>query len=117
MRTIPSVAPTSTGTQMSQAVSANSAVVMLMGALGFMVPALAAADVQEIKIPGERVVPESLTSDRAGNIYIGSIVARTIYRVTKDADTAAPWIQPETDGMQNIYGVFADDASNTLWAC
>lgn len=71
----------------------------------------------EIHIPGDRVVPESLTSDREGVIYIGSLAARTIFRVEPGSDTAQPWIQPGTDGMQSILGVLADDASKTLWAC
>lgn len=77
----------------------------------------AAAPPAEIHIPGDRVVPESLTSDKQGVIYIGSIVARTIFRVEPGSDTAQPWIQPGTDGMQGILGVFADDASKTLWVC
>lgn len=79
--------------------------------------ALAAGLPSEIHIPGERVVPESFTSSKSGVIYIGSVAARTIYRVPAGGDTAAPWIQPDTEGLRNIYGVFADDASGTLWAC
>lgn len=71
----------------------------------------------EIHIPGDRVVPESLTSDKKGVIYIGSIAARTIFRVERGSDTAQPWVQPGTDGLQGILGVLADDASKTLWAC
>jgi len=71
----------------------------------------------EILIPGRQVVPESLTSDRNGAIYVGSIVERTIYRAQPGASQAEPWIGPETEGMQNVLGVLADDASNTLWAC
>lgn len=91
----------------------NSAALVL---LQFVVTAAVAAPA-EIHIPGERVIPESLTSDRDGVIYIGSVGARTIYRVKAGSDTAEPWIAPGTAGMQNIYGVFADDASKTLWAC
>lgn len=76
-----------------------------------------AAAPPEILIPGDKVVPESLTSDQAGNVYFGSIMARTIYRAKPGEAVAAAWIQPETNGMQNILGVFADDASNTLYAC
>jgi sugar lactone lactonase YvrE len=71
----------------------------------------------EIHIPGERIVPESLTSARDGTVFIGSILAKTIFRVKPGADTAVAWIRPGTGGMQNILGVFSDDAANTLWAC
>ena len=30
---------------------------------------------------------------------------------------AGAWIRAGTDGMQSVFGVLADDASNTLWAC
>jgi hypothetical protein len=72
---------------------------------------------QEIHIPGERVVPESLTSACDGTIYIGSILAKTVFRAKPGSDSAEPWIQPGTDGMEAILGVFADDAANTLWVC
>jgi hypothetical protein len=80
-------------------------------------PAALAAPPAEIHIPGTHVVPESLTSSRDGTIYIGSIVARTIYRVAPGKDEAVPWILSGTGGMQAILGVFADDKSHTLWAC
>jgi hypothetical protein len=72
---------------------------------------------QEIHIPGERVLPESLSSAKDGTIYIGSIMAATIYRVSPGSDRAEPWIKPGTDGLEAILGVFADEQSKTLWAC
>jgi sugar lactone lactonase YvrE len=71
----------------------------------------------EIAIPGERVFPESLTSTRNGTVIIGSIGAKTIYRAKPGSANAEVWIHPGTDGMQSIFGVFADDESNTLYAC
>ncbi len=70
----------------------------------------------EIVIPGEKIFPESLTSNDS-YIIIGSIGARTIWRAKAGSDTAKAWIQPGTDDMQSIFGVFADPNSNTLWAC
>jgi sugar lactone lactonase YvrE len=70
-----------------------------------------------IHIPGERVVPESLTSTRDGTIYIGSILSKAVFRVKAGSDTAEAWINPGTDGMEAILGVFADDAAHTLWVC
>lgn len=94
----------------------------LRAALGLVVATLVtttahAALPAEIHIPGDRVIPESLTAAKDGTIYIGSIVAGTIYRAKPGSDTAEPWIQPGTNGLRSIFGVFADDKSNTLWAC
>src|SRR5262245_28218850 len=71
----------------------------------------------EIVIPGEHITPESLTSTTDGHVIIGSVQARTIFRAKPGAAAAEAWIQPGTDGMQGIFGVFADDKANTLWAC
>jgi sugar lactone lactonase YvrE len=71
----------------------------------------------ELVIPGEKIFPESLTSSADGSVIFGSIGAKTIFRAKPGAATAAAWIQPGTDGLANILGVFADNKSNTLWAC
>lgn len=71
----------------------------------------------EIIIPGEKVFPESLTSSAEGSVIVGSVGARTIFRAKHGAATAEAWIAPGTGGAQGIFGVFADDESNTLWAC
>jgi sugar lactone lactonase YvrE len=71
----------------------------------------------ELHIPGERVVPESLTSSRDGTVYIGSVGTGAITRVLPGTDTAQPWVQPPTGSPQAVFGLFADDRSGTLWAC
>jgi sugar lactone lactonase YvrE len=76
-----------------------------------------AAPPAEIVIPGEQITPESLTSTADGHVIIGSIQARTIWRAAPGATTAEAWIQPGTDGMQGVFGVFADDNTGTLYAC
>ena len=72
---------------------------------------------REIVIPGEKIFPESITSAKDGSVIIGSIGARTIWRAQKDSGNAEAWIQPGTDGMQGVFGVFADDKAGTLYAC
>ena len=42
---------------------------------------------------------------------------KQIFRVKPGAATAEAWIQPGTEGLANVFGVFADEKSNTLWAC
>jgi sugar lactone lactonase YvrE len=76
-----------------------------------------AAAPEEIVIPGEKIFPESLTSTADGTVILGSVGARTIWRAKSGSGAAEAWIQPGTDGMQGIFGVFADDKSKTLWAC
>lgn len=76
-----------------------------------------AAAPAEIVIPGEKLFTESLTSTKDGAVIIGSVGGRTIFRAQPGVASAEAWIQPGTDGMQGIFGVFADDKSNTLYAC
>ena len=71
----------------------------------------------ELKIPGEKIYPESITSTADGRVIIGSIGARTIYVVKPGAASAEPWIQPDNETELGVLGVFADEKANTLWAC
>ena len=70
-----------------------------------------------ITIPGERLFTESFTSAKDGTVIVGSVMGRTIFRAKPGAETAEAWIQPGTEGLAGVFGVFADDKSNTLWAC
>ncbi|MEO8309381.1 MAG: hypothetical protein ABI616_15200 [Pseudomonadota bacterium] len=79
--------------------------------------AQAAGPSSQIVIPGEKITPESLTSTADGHVIFGSLGPRIIWRAMPGAATAEAWIQPGTDGMQSIFGVFADDKTNTLYAC
>ena len=73
--------------------------------------------VRDILIVGERVFPESLSADAAGNIYVSSN-AGAIYRAEAGSDRAQPWIEPSAEnGLQSLFGVLADDGRNVLWAC
>jgi sugar lactone lactonase YvrE len=86
-------------------------------ALGATAAAHAASPPAEILIPGERVFPESLTSTVDGAVIIGSIGARTIFRAPPGSGQAEVFVKPDTDGMKGIFGVLADNKSNTLYAC
>lgn len=79
--------------------------------------AAAAEPPAEIVVPGERLFTESLTSTADGSVIIGSVGGRTIFRAQPGSATAEPWIKPGTDGLAGVFGVFADDKANTLWAC
>lgn len=70
-----------------------------------------------ITMQGERLFPESITSDAAGNLYIGSNPG-VIYRAVPGSDSAQPWIVPDaTNGLMSVFGVLADDARGLLWVC
>jgi sugar lactone lactonase YvrE len=88
----------------------------LLGAAGAGLAA-AAAPPSQIVIPGERLFTESLTSAKDGSVIVGSIGKQTIFRAKPGAASAEAWIQPGTNGLVSVFGVFADDKSNTLWAC
>ena len=70
-----------------------------------------------IQIPGNRIFPESITSTADGRLIIGSIAKRAIYSVESGAGKALPWIQPNGSAKLGVFGVFADERTETLWAC
>ena len=105
---------TSSRTNTPMLLAAMSAVSMALGAL----PNIAAAALpQAINIPGEKIFPESITSSSDGSVIIGSIGQKQIYRARPGSATAEVWIPAGTDGLNSILGVFADNKSNTLYAC
>src|SRR5262245_551630 len=78
---------------------------------------LQAADRPEITFADGRIFPESLTSTRDGAVYFGSVGLDSVYRAAPDSSVARTWIQPKTNGLQQVLGVLADEASGTLWVC
>jgi glucose/arabinose dehydrogenase len=76
-----------------------------------------AATTGALSIPGDRIFPESITSSSDGRIFIGSIGARRVFVVKPGTTTAEPWSDVGSESPTGVLGVFADDKSNTLWAC
>jgi sugar lactone lactonase YvrE len=70
-----------------------------------------------VDLPGQKVFPESIASTRDGTLYVGSLGAGGIFRIEPNATKAAPWIAPGAFGSASIFGVLADETSDTLWAC
>jgi len=84
--------------------------------LSFSVPA-ATQQIESIPVPGKKAFPESITSTSDGALFVGRLGDGGIVRV--QPRTAAPtvFVQPGAAGSRSILGVFADEASGTLWAC
>src|SRR5579863_2120095 len=70
-----------------------------------------------IPIPGTKAFPESITSKSDGTLYVGRIGDGGIVRINPSTHENTIFVQPGALGSRSILGVFADDASNTLWAC
>jgi sugar lactone lactonase YvrE len=76
-----------------------------------------AARAQDVSMPDNRAFPESITSDKAGDIIIGSMGNGGVYRAKAGSDAAELWIDPKVSGITFMAGVLADDATSTLYAC
>jgi len=70
-----------------------------------------------INLPGERAFPENITATSDGTLFVGSLGAGGIYRVKRHTSKSQYWIRPGAFGSRSIFGVLADENSNTLWAC
>ena len=70
-----------------------------------------------IPIPGTKAFPESITSRSDGMLYVGRLGNGGIVRIKPHTHESAIFVQPGALGSRSSLGVFADEASNTLWAC
>jgi streptogramin lyase len=77
----------------------------------------AAQKVESIPIPGMKAFPESITSTTDGTLYVGRVGDGGIVRIKPRTAESTIFVQPGASGSRSILGVFADEASSTLWAC
>jgi sugar lactone lactonase YvrE len=84
--------------------------------LSFTVEA-ATQKVESIPVPGKKAFPESITSTSDGALFVGRLGDGGIVRVNPRTAESSVFIQPGASGSRSILGVFADEASGTLWAC
>jgi sugar lactone lactonase YvrE len=70
-----------------------------------------------IALPSDRAFPENITATRDGTVYVGSLGAGGVYRVLPHTSRAEQWIKPGANGSHSVFGVLADEKSNTLWVC
>jgi sugar lactone lactonase YvrE len=85
--------------------------------ISLLVSAAVVSASAQITMHDDRVFPESITSAPDGTVFIGSIGKGEVLRAEKGATNAEVWIKPGTAGLQQVAGVLADAASNTLWVC
>ena len=79
--------------------------------------AYAADSRTEITLPGTRVFPESITSTADGTLIVGSLEHGSVMRIAPGQTTVKEWIEPGTNGLNNVLGVFADEKGKILWVC
>ena len=84
--------------------------------LSFTVEA-ATQKVESIPVPGTTAFPESITSTSDGVLFVGRLGDGGIVRVKPRTAESTVFIQPGASGSRSISGVFADEASSTLWVC
>ena len=90
--------------------------VCLVTAAALLAQSYAFAATDRITLSGQGIAPESLTSTADGTVIISS-AARQIFRAAPGQPVAEKWIDAPEDGPRSIFGVLADERSNTLWAC
>jgi hypothetical protein len=73
--------------------------------------------VESIPVPGAKAFPESIASTSDGALFVGRLGDGGIVRVNPRTAESTVFIQPGASGSRSISGVFADEASSTLWAC
>ena len=73
---------------------------------------------QEILIADAKSQPESLTIAPGGTLIVGSASSPFIYKVRKGSTTAEKFVDASAEPAGTFFfGMLADDATNTLWAC
>jgi len=100
----------------SRRVRCSPQLAILALVLSFTVQA-AAQKVESIPVPGTKAFPESITSTSDGALFVGRLGDGGIVRVKPSTGQSAVFVQPGASGSRSILGVFADEASSTLWAC
>jgi|WetSurMetagenome_2_1015567.scaffolds.fasta_scaffold277593_1 hypothetical protein len=79
--------------------------------------AAAHAAPQPVTIDDTGVFPESMTATASGDLIVGSSAKGGVYRAKAGQAKAELWIDPKVSGIAALLGVFADDRTNTLYAC
>jgi hypothetical protein len=77
-----------------------------------------AASAAEILIVDAKSQPESLTVAPGGILFVGSASTPFVYKVRPGSTTAEKFVDASAEGAGTFFfGMLADAATNTLWAC
>src|ERR1700728_1275447 len=77
-----------------------------------------AASAAEILIVDEKSQPERLTVAPGGVLFVGSASTPFVYKVRPGPTTAEKFVDASAEGAGTFFfGMLADAATNTLWAC
>jgi sugar lactone lactonase YvrE len=77
----------------------------------------AAQPITEITLPGSRLFTESITSTKDGTLYAGSVGKGTVVRIPYGSTTVTEFIKPGSNGLNAVFGIYADEKHGTLWVC
>lgn len=77
----------------------------------------AASPVTEITLPGSRLYTESITSTKDGTLVIGSLGKGNVSRIPYGTTNVVEWIKPGANGLNQVFGVYADEKFKNLWVC
>lgn len=76
------------------------------------------ASAAEVLIGDAKSQPESLTVAPGGVLYVGSASTPFIYKVRAGSTTGEKFVDASAEGAGTFFfGMLADAANNTLWAC
>jgi sugar lactone lactonase YvrE len=95
----------------------RSSSILAVALVALVAGTVLAADRSTITFADGRIFPESLTSTKNGDIYFGSVGQSAVYRAPKDSSVATVWIKPQSNGLNQVLGVFADEKAGVLWVC
>jgi hypothetical protein len=96
----------------------NSSVRRLAACVTILTGLVQAASAAEILIVDSKSQPESMTVAPDGTVIAGSASSPFIYKVRPGSTTAEKFVDASTEGAGTFFfGMLADGATNTLWAC
>jgi sugar lactone lactonase YvrE len=73
--------------------------------------------IAKIVLPGERLYTESVTSTKDGTLIVGSLGKGNISRIAPGTTRVEEWIKVGSGGLNQVFGVFADEKYGKLWVC
>ena len=96
----------------------NSSVLRLAAGVALAMGTAQRGSAQQILIVDEKSQPESLTIAPGGVLIVGSASSPYIYKVRKGSTTAEKFVDASAEPAGTFFfGMLADAATNTLWAC